>query len=129
MPFWSKDHSKTGLSASLSPEELINLAKRYVVQETIGPLKRIARVLGIGLAGAGVFGLGAVIVLIGVLRVLQTETGTVFGHDWTFAPYLLTAATGVALVMLVVWAFGSALKVPEAESHSGTGVSPATTRE
>jgi hypothetical protein len=129
MPFWSKDPSKTGKSASLSPEELINLAKRYVVQETIGPLKRIARVLGIGLAGAAVFGLGAVIMLIGVLRVLQTETGTVFDHDWSFAPYLLTAVAGVALVALVVWVFGSALKVPEAESQSGAVMSAATTRE
>jgi hypothetical protein len=86
-------------------------------------------VLGIGLAGAAVFGLGAVIMLIGVLRVLQTETGTVFDHDWSFAPYLLTAVAGVALVALVVWVFGSALKVPEAESQSGAVMSAATTRE
>lgn len=99
MPFWSnKGRGMSDRSISRSPEEILGLAKRYIVQETIGPLKRVAKVLGIGLAGATVFAVGGVIVLVGVLRVLQTETDNIFGGNWSFAPYLLTGVVGVAVV-------------------------------
>jgi hypothetical protein len=117
MPFWSKGRSKTSAASTLSPDELLHLAKRYVIQETVGPLKRIARVLGLGLAGAFAFGVGTVIVLIGVLRVLQTETGNFFSGDWSFAPYLLAAIAGVGLIALVIVVLVSVLRVPKSEAE------------
>jgi hypothetical protein len=117
--FWSKKHSeKSVTSRKISPEELISIAKRYVVQETVVPLKRIAKVLAFGIAGALVFAIGAVIVLVGVLRILQTETGQFFSGSWTFAPYLLTAVVGIGIVPLVATIFMASLRVPESHREA-----------
>ena len=105
-------------SSSLSPDEVITLARRYIVQETVGPLKKIAKVLGIGLGGAVVTAIGTIIVLVGVLRVLQTETGNFFGGNWTFAPYLLTVVAGAGLVAAIAAGFWSALRIPPARPES-----------
>lgn len=83
-----------------SIDELIALVRRYVIQETIVPLKAIAKGIAIALGGALVFGIGGVIVLVGVLRVLQDETGRVFIHTWAFVPYLATAAVGLGMIGL-----------------------------
>ena len=115
MALWSRKNSDAPgrfKSPKISPEELFNVAKRYIVQETVLPLKRVAKVLGIGLLGALVFGLGAIIALVGVLRVLQTETGHAFDGDWSFAPYLLTAIVGALVVGLVAAVLISSLRVP-----------------
>ncbi len=118
MPLWSKLKPTGSDPKAPSPEELIALARRYVVQETIGPLKRVARVLGIGVAGAFVFALGTIIVLLGVLRVLQTETGNTFGGDWNFAPYLLTALAGVLIVVATGARFASSLRTDDRDPTS-----------
>jgi hypothetical protein len=83
-----------------SIDDLIALVRRYVIQETIAPLKTIAKGVAIALGGAVAFGIGGVIVLIGVLRVLQDETGRVFIHTWAFVPYLATAAVGLGMIGL-----------------------------
>jgi hypothetical protein len=87
-----------------SVEELIALVRRYVIQETIAPLKTIAKGVAIALGGALVFAIGGVIVLVGVLRVLQGETGRVFIHTWAFVPYLATAAVGLGMIGLAALA-------------------------
>ena len=89
---------------SASIGETIRLLRSYVVQETIGPLRTIGKMLGFGLAGALLCGIGAILALLGVLRILQTETDQVFGGNWSFAPYLLTAL--VAILLVGVGAFG-----------------------
>jgi hypothetical protein len=78
--------------------ELVDLLKRYLLQETLGPLKTMGRTLGFGAAAATAFGIGATFALIGVLRVLETETGTVFGGDLSWAPYGLTVVAGVLVI-------------------------------
>ncbi len=80
--------------------ELIDLLKRYVLQETIGPLKTMGRSLAYGGAAAVMIGLGAVFGLIGLLRVLETETGTTFRGDLSWAPYGLTVVAGVLVLAL-----------------------------
>jgi hypothetical protein len=81
-----------------SVEELIALLRRYLFQETIGALKVIAIGVAIALGGALVFAIGGVIVLVGVLRVVQGETGRVFSHTWAFVPYLITAVVGLGMI-------------------------------
>jgi H+/Cl- antiporter ClcA len=71
--------------------ELVGLLKAYVLQETVGPLKKAARTLAVGSASAVLGGLAAVMFLIGLLRLLQGETGTVFSGQWNWVPYVLTA--------------------------------------
>jgi hypothetical protein len=87
-----------------SIDELIALVRRYVIQETIAPLKTIAKGVAIALGGAVAFGIGGVIVLVGVLRLLQDETGRAFIHTWAFVPYLATAAVGLGMIGLAALA-------------------------
>ena len=89
---------REAVKSKLSPEELIALVRRYVIQETVGPLKAILRSLALGLAGAVVLAIGAALMLLGLLRALETETGRFFAGSYTFAPFLLTAAAAFAAI-------------------------------
>src|SRR5439155_76984 len=80
----------------------IDVAKRYVVQETVGPLQGLGRWIGFGIAGAFCIGLGLVSLLVGLLRLLQTETGDTFqGTLMRIIPYLIVLPVTVVLVALV----------------------------
>lgn len=80
--------------------ELISLVKAYALQETVGPLKQIGRTLAFGSAAALMFGTAAVLSLVALLRALQGETGTLFGGEWTWVPYLLTVAAAIIFLGL-----------------------------
>jgi hypothetical protein len=78
--------------------ELVGLVKAYALQETVGPLKRIGRTIAFGSAAAVVFGIASVLTLVGVLRLLQTDTGHVFAGEWDWVPYLLTIGAGFLML-------------------------------
>ena len=78
--------------------ELFGLLRRYVIQETVTPLRTIGRTLLFGGAAATLLGIGTVFLLLGVLRVLQTETGAAFAGTWSWVPYPITAILGLVLV-------------------------------
>lgn len=82
--------------------ELRDLVVTYVKQETIVPLRQLGRYIGFGIAGALLLGLGVVLLGVGGLRALQTETGETFTGDWSWAPYLIVF---VALLLgaAIVW--------------------------
>ena len=89
--------------------ELRDLVVTYVKQETIVPLASSGRYVGFGIAGALLLGLGVVLLGVGGLRALQTETGETFTGDWSWAPYLIVF---VALLL------GGAIVVEGARSGS-----------
>jgi len=93
-------------------DDLAALLRRYLVQETIGPLKAIAKGVLIALGGAALFALGGVIVLVGVLRVLESETGSAFAGNWSFVPYVVTAAAGLLLIGLAALVTFRSLRLP-----------------
>ncbi len=70
--------------------DLWKLTVTYARQETIDPLKGLARFVALGLAGSVVLSIGLVLVVLATLRALQTETGSTFKGSWSWAPYLLT---------------------------------------
>jgi membrane protein implicated in regulation of membrane protease activity len=72
--------------------ELRELLIAYFKQETIDPLKGLARYIGFGLLGASLIGTGICFLAIGGLRALQTETGSTFHGNWSWAPYGITVA-------------------------------------
>jgi hypothetical protein len=72
--------------------ELRVLLIAYFKQETIDPLKGLARYVGFGLVGASLIGTGVCFLAVGALRALQTETGTTFRGNWSWAPYGITIA-------------------------------------
>ena len=73
---------------SPSVGEVVDLVKEYAKQETVGPLKGAGRWLGLGAVGAVFLGLGLIFVLLGVLRLIQTETDA-FDGAWSFVPYVV----------------------------------------
>lgn len=82
-------------------EELVSLVVGYVKQETVEPIKGLGRYLGWGLAGSAVFTIGQILLLFGLLRLLQAETGTVFQGRLSFVPYVVTLV-GCGIVMALV---------------------------
>ena len=89
----AKDKSLPG-----EAQELWQLVIGYAKQETLDPVKNLGRFLGYGLGGALLGSLGAVLLLLGGLRLLQTETGEAFDGNLTFIPYLLVLVVSGAIV-------------------------------
>jgi hypothetical protein len=83
--------------------ETLDLLKRYVLQETVGPMRGIGRILLFGLVGAFLLGIGLVVLDLAVLRALQTETGRAFAGHWNFAPYLLAVAASLVVLGGVIF--------------------------
>lgn len=80
----------------------VDLLRRYVLQETVTPLRHLVKRAAFGTAAAVLTAVGTVTLLVAVLRVLQGETGTALSGTWSFAPYLLTAVVAVALAGVAV---------------------------
>lgn len=80
--------------------ELWEMVVTYARQETLDPLKRLGRFVGLGVPGAVLTGTGLVLLAIAGLRALQTETDDTFSGNWSWAPYgiLLVASALVALL-------------------------------
>lgn len=78
--------------------ELWALITTYVRQETIDPLKGVGRYVLFGTAGALCTGIGVVMLAVGGLRVLQTETDTTFTGNLSWIPY------GIVFVVLLAGA-------------------------
>jgi hypothetical protein len=54
-------------------------------------------------SGVLLFALGSVLLLLGLLRFLQTETGTALTGNLSWIPYLIVILVAAALTGLVVW--------------------------
>lgn len=78
---------------------LVNYAK----QETVEPLKSLGNYLKWGILGALFMFLGAFFTGLGILRLLQTETGTAFSKSGASGiPYLITIIVlGLGIAALV----------------------------
>ena len=76
--------------------ELRDLVIGYVKQETIVPIRQLGRYVLFGVIGSFLLGLGVVLLGVGGLRALQTETGDTFRGDWSWAPY------GITFILLIV---------------------------
>jgi len=81
--------------------EVIEYVTEYAKQETVGPLKGAGRWIGVGAGAAAVLGLGLSLILLGLLRLIQTElTGLSGSNAWSWVPYAIVLA--VALAMLAI---------------------------
>jgi hypothetical protein len=69
--------------------ELKDLVLAYFKQETTDELKALAGYVAFGLVAWLLIGIGVLCASIGVLRLLQTETGGVFDGNWSWAPYVI----------------------------------------
>lgn len=82
--------------------EVIEFVKTYAKQETVGPLKGAGRWLAYGAAAAMAMGLGLMIVLLGVLRLIQTEADRLATGSLSWAAYAITFVITVALLVLTL---------------------------
>jgi hypothetical protein len=82
--------------------ELIDLVTAYAKQETIGPLRGVMRWLGYGAAGSALLGLGLFLVLLGLLRLVQTEWDRSAEGSLSWLPYTIVLVVCVALLVLTI---------------------------
>lgn len=69
--------------------ELVEMVKQYAKQETLGPLRGAGRWIGFGLGGAVLLSSGVGFLVLGMLRMIQTEwPGTFEGRWMSLLPYL-----------------------------------------
>jgi len=95
-------------------QDLWQLVVGYAKQETIDPIRGLGRFLLFGLGAAVTGSLGVVLLLLGGLRFLQTETGSAFEGRRSFIPYLLVLVVGGAVA-------GGALKARGRNQGRGPG--------
>ena len=96
------DRSSSEKSLPTLAGELFDLVRAYAKQETIEPIKGLGRFAAFGVAGSLFIGIGTVLVSIGLLRLLQTETDDVFDGAWSWAPYLLTLVLCAVVIGLAL---------------------------
>ena len=86
--------------------ELKQLTIDYAKQETIDPLKGLGRFVAFGVGGSFLLAIGVILLSLAGLRALQTETGTTFTGNWSWAPYVFAFLLLVLLAGLAVYAIG-----------------------
>jgi hypothetical protein len=84
-------------------DDAFQLTVDYLKQETVQPLKGLGRFLYMGIAGSFFLAGGILLILIGILRLLQTETGTALTGDWSWVPYLSVMVLGIAVIVIAAW--------------------------
>ena len=84
-------------------DDAFQLTVDYLKQETIQPLRGLGRYLYMGIAGSFFLAFGILVILIGVLRLLQTETGTALKGDWSWVPYAVVIVLGLMVIGVAVW--------------------------
>jgi hypothetical protein len=84
-------------------DDAFQLTVDYLKQETVEPLKGLGRFLYMGIAGSFFLAFGILLILLGVLRLLQTETGTALAGDWSWVPYAVVVLLGIAVIGVAAW--------------------------
>lgn len=91
-------------------KELVSLLVTYVRQETLDPVKKMGRNLGYGIGGSVLIGLGLVLLLLGLLRLLQQSSS--LDGNLSFLPYLVTLGASGAAAALALSARGRRKEKP-----------------
>jgi hypothetical protein len=86
-----KRAKSSAASGAGGAKDAVRLAIAYAKQETIDPIKGLGRFIAFGVAGGLLVGFGLVLLMLALLRALQTETGA-FEKNLSWLPYLFTAA-------------------------------------
>ena len=92
--------------------DAVQLVLDYVKQETFEPLRGVGRFLIFGIVGSVTLCMGVGLLLLGLLRLLQTETGTTFAGDLTWVPYCIVALVTMALIGIAIWRVTAGLAAP-----------------
>ncbi|MHB8262780.1 MAG: hypothetical protein ACYDGY_03385 [Acidimicrobiales bacterium] len=104
--FGHQDGSFTG-----EAKDLASTVTAYVKQETLDPLKGAVRYILFGVAGALLIAIGSISAIVGLLRVLQGETGSTFHGSLSWIPYMIVSLVAVAMAVLAAW------RIPKMEAR------------
>ena len=96
----ANERAKKAEDASVG--EVIDFVKAYALQETVGPLKGAGRWLGFGVGGALALGFGLLLILVGLLRLLQTEWDRSATGSLSWLAYLITLVVAGVLLAITV---------------------------
>jgi hypothetical protein len=89
-----------GLGEQVS--DVIETVKAYALQETVDPLRGLGRFVAFGLLGAIFIGLGCLLLVLAILRFVQSRHVGAFHGTWSFVPYLIAlvpCGAGIALAV------------------------------
>jgi hypothetical protein len=100
-------------SEQASVGEVIEYVKTYAKQETVGPLKGAGRWIAYGAAGAVILGLGLSLLLLGLLRLLQSEWDRSASGRMSWLAYVVVMFVCIALLALVVSRINKTFLDPE----------------
>jgi hypothetical protein len=82
--------------------EVADLVKAYAQQQTLGPLRGAGRWVGYGAAAAVALGLGLSLIVLGVLRLVQTEWDRAAEGSLSWLAYLIALIVCLAFLLLAV---------------------------
>lgn len=86
-----------------SVNDVIDVVTTYAKQETVEPLKRAGRYVGFGAAGGLLTGIGSSLLLLGLLRFVQSEWSRSARGGLSWLPYLITLVAAIALGGAGMW--------------------------
>ena len=84
-------------------DDAFKLTVDYLKQEVLDPLKGLGRFLLWGVLGSLAIAVGILLLLVGVLRLLQSETGTALTGDWSWVPYFAVSLIGLGVAGAAAW--------------------------
>jgi hypothetical protein len=94
----------SGLGEQVS--DVIDTVKAYALQETVDPLRGLGRFVAFGLLGAVFIALGCLLVVLAILRFVQSRHVGAFHGTWSFVPYLIALVPCGAGIGLAVSRIG-----------------------
>ena len=83
-------------------QETVQLIVAYVRQETLDPVKGLGRYVLFGVAGSVALSIGLAVLAVGLLRLLQAETGTTFSGNLSWVPYVISTVAVVLVAVVAV---------------------------
>ncbi len=97
----TRDRTSEDKSVQQVASEVWQLTIDYAKQEISDPVKGLGRYLLWGSLSMLLIGLGMVLLAIGALRALQTETGSTFTGSFTWAPYGIVLSGALVVLGIV----------------------------
>jgi hypothetical protein len=93
-------------------QEIQQMLVAYAKQETVEPLKSLASYLAFGIAGSLLVFMGGLFLGVGVLRMVQSETGDTFsgGSFMSVLPYVIALAALLLVIAFILLLMNRARK-------------------
>ncbi|HSJ91486.1 MAG TPA: phage holin family protein [Ilumatobacter sp.] len=82
---------------------MIETVKTYAKQETVEPLKRAGKYVGYGAAGGLLTGLGIAVLILGLLRFVQSEWSRSAEGRLSWLAYVIALLGTIVLGGLAMW--------------------------